>query len=247
MNDIVIKSNENVCGNIGEQRKVHSWRIENGEKVWCKSCPKCGNNQTYTSKRAFSWAKTHNRVCYSCKNKGEKNPFYGKHHSDTHRMILSEKQQKCSYRYKQIGRNPPKIQKICKWCQKPYEVTACRNTSKYCCYNCAWQDGYGFKWNRKSTPEIRVEQILQSLGVRYQYGFSLGGKIYDFFLEEKNLLLEVDGIYWHAKGLTLDEMTPAQRKVRKNDECKNQIAQNNGFQLVRVWEDEVEGVSEYIY
>ncbi len=126
-----------------------------------------GGEQTYTTLRAISWATTHKKVCYSCKNGGKNNPFSGKTHSPEHLMELSQKQQKCSYRYKQVGHNPPKLQKACKWCAKPYEVVASRGSSKYCCYECAWRDNYGFNWDRKSTPEKRVEEILQSLGIRY--------------------------------------------------------------------------------
>lgn len=245
MSDIVVKSSENECGDTGRKRK-YQWRIEDGKEVWYKPCPQCGGEQVYTTLRAISWATTHRKVCYSCKNSGKNNPFSGKTHSESHRAELSKRQKECSYRYKQLGHNPPKLQKTCQWCKSPYEVIASRSASKYCCYECAWRDNYGFNWNRKSTPEKRVEEILQSLGIRYQYGFPLGGKVYDFFIEYKNLLLEVDGIYWHAKGLTWGEMTPGQRKARKNDEQKNKIARENGFQLIRVWEDEVEIVPEYI-
>ena len=211
-----------------------------GRTVWYKPCPSCGSEQQYSTLRAISWATTHEKVCYGCKNTGKNNPFFGKSHSEEHKRLLSESQSICSYRYKRVGHNPPKTTIICKRCQTPFDVTdSLKNKRKYCCYKCALEDSFGFSDGHKTNPEIRVETILIDLGEDYQYGYAMDGKIYDFYLPQRKLLLEVDGTYWHAKDLEFNEMDETQRAIWRNDLKKVDIAHRNGYNLVRIWEDEI--------
>jgi very-short-patch-repair endonuclease len=101
------------------------------------------------------------------------------------------------------------------------------------------EDSFGFSDGHKTNPEIRVETILVELGEDYQYGYAVDGKIYDFYLPQRKLLLEVDGTYWHAKDLEFNEMDETQRAVWRNDLKKVDIAHRNGYNLVRIWEDEI--------
>lgn len=234
-----MKSNESGCEGTGMVRKYQSKTID-GRRIWFKSCPSCGTEQQYSTLRAISWATTHNKVCYKCTNSGKDNPFFGKKHSNSHRKHLSNAQSQCSYRYKSVGHNPPKIRLICKTCKTPFDVTNCqKDKRKYCCYKCALEDSFGFKDGHKTSPEIKVETILSDLGEPYQYGYVVDGKIYDFYLPEKRLLLEIDGVYWHAKGLDFEEMDETQRAVWANDLKKVDIAQCHGYNMSRIWEDEI--------
>ena len=72
------------------------------------------------------------------------------------------------------------------------------------------------------------------------------GKLYDFYIPSTNTLIEVDGIYWHGKHKNLEDLNDTQMKVRKNDEIKNRLANENGYTLIRIWEDEVKDVSKYL-
>lgn len=90
-----------------------------------------------------------------------------------------------------------------------------------------------------TAPEKSFASMLEELGVEYETQKIVGGKIYDFYIPEKNLLIEVDGDYWHAKDKELKEMTMVQKKTFYNDLRKNTIAKNNGYELERVWEGEI--------
>jgi len=246
--DIVSELSENVCNDIGTIRK-YPYKIVDGKKIWYKFCPKCNAEQCYNALRSIWKATKENRVCYSCKNSGNNNPFFGKKHSEAHKTNLSDKQLKCSYRYKSIGNNPPKIKVVCETCKTVFYVIKSRSKqAKYCTYECAAKDAYGFSKYGKTVPEKKMENILQLLGETYCYGYYLGGKIYDFYLPKYNLLIEVDGIYWHGKGLTLDEMNNTQKSNRQNDIKKVAIALSKGYRITRIWEDEMEVkvVSEHI-
>jgi len=58
--------------------------------------------------------------------------------------------------------------------------------------------------------------------------FRLGGKLYDGYDKENNLLIEYDGSYWHSLPGT-----------KEKDEVKNNIALDNGYRLIRISSDEV--------
>ena len=56
-----------------------------------RNCPKCDKKITYVQKSGYNRASKLQGLCKSCAKKGENNSFYGKHHSDSTKNILSEK------------------------------------------------------------------------------------------------------------------------------------------------------------
>jgi very-short-patch-repair endonuclease len=231
-NDINQNSYKKECKDIG--------------KKWIKNCPNCSKIQTYKSIRSFWNAKRLNSICYSCKNFGNNNPFYGKKHTNEHKEKISDVQIKSgSFRYKNKGGNPKKLIKNCKFCKKVYK-TIQSNKSVYCCYKCALKDNFGFDYNKKTKPEMYVEKYLKDNNISYKYNYELCGKLYDFYIPTFNLLIEVDGTYWHGKNKSLNELNSIQLKNYQNDKIKNGLAEKHGYNLLRVWEDELENVSKYL-
>lgn len=90
-----------------------------------------------------------------------------------------------------------------------------------------------------TAPEKSFALMLEELGIEYETQKIVGGKIYDFYIPVKNMLIEVDGDYWHSKDKELKEMTMVQKKTFYNDLRKNAIAKNFGYELERVWEGEL--------
>lgn len=237
INDITKNINQNFykkeCNDIG--------------KVWRKNCPKCNKEQFYKSKRSFWNANKLNSICRSCKNAGENNPFYGRKHTVEHKSKLSHIQKtEGSYRYKNFGGNPPKINKNCKQCNIEFK-TYFLNKRIYCSYSCALKDNFGFNSEKKTKPEIIVENYLKDNNIKYIYNYELCGKLYDFYIPHTNTLIEVDGIYWHGKNKKFDELNETQLKNYKNDKIKTRLAEKYGYNLIRIWEDEVKNVSKYIH
>lgn len=104
----------------------------------------------------------------------------------------------------------------------------------------AFIEGMAKRMDKNPTaPERSFISILNELGIKYETQKIVGGKIYDFYIPERNLLIEVDGVYWHAKDKELKDMSPLQKRAFYNDIRKNAIAKNNGFEIERVWEDEI--------
>jgi very-short-patch-repair endonuclease len=104
----------------------------------------------------------------------------------------------------------------------------------------AYIEGMAKRMDKNPTaPEKSFTEILEELGILYETQKIVGGKIYDFFIPSKNILIEVDGDYWHAKDKELKDMSLMQKKTFYNDIKKNAIAKNNGFDIERVWEKDL--------
>lgn len=82
--------------------------------------------------------------------------------------------------------------------------------------------------------------LLAELKINYETQKIVQGKIFDFFIPEKNILIEVDGDYWHGHNVPLNEMNHIQKKAYYNDRRKDTIAKGLGYGMIRVWEHELE-------
>jgi very-short-patch-repair endonuclease/predicted nucleic acid-binding Zn ribbon protein len=99
-----------------------------------------------------------------------------------------------------------------------------------------------FKKRKMNKLEKFVSYILDKNNIQYIYQFFLSKdgvcKSYDFKIKDTNILLEIDGDYWHG-GPSLDKHFYKLDEVRDNDEFKKIFAESNGFRLIRIWESEI--------
>ena len=87
------------------------------------------------------------------------------------------------------------------------------------------------KFIKQSQIEINFLNILKFyFGQSITGSFEIDGKIFDYKLG-KNILIELDGDYWHSK-----------EKNIKNDLIKNKIAKERGYILIRVSDKEVKKI-----
>ena len=61
---------------------------------------------------------------------------------------------------------------------------------------------------------------------------------YDFKIKNINLLIEIDGDYWHG-GPGVEKHFYKLDEVKINDQIKNQLASENGYSLIRIWESDI--------
>ncbi len=62
-----------------------------------------------------------------------------------------------------------------------------------------------------SKLEKRISGILVDLNISFEYCYFLGGYYFDFFIKDKNIVLEVNGDFWHANPKIFnaeDELKP---------------------------------------
>lgn len=93
-------------------------------------------------------------------------------------------------------------------------------------------------------PTSKIEElfgrVLLSEGIKVKPQKQVAYKFYDFEIEGTNILLELDGDYYHTNPNVYPDgpINAIQRKNIKNDLFKNQLALSNGFVLIRIWESD---------
>lgn len=94
-----------------------------------------------------------------------------------------------------------------------------------------------------TSLERKYYLMLKALGVYYVPQYPLGGRFYDAYLPDQNVLLEFDGSFWHPK--TKQECRYGfQMKNMETDKLKNEIAEKKGIRIIRIREDKPIGPDE---
>lgn len=91
----------------------------------------------------------------------------------------------------------------------------------------------------KSTGQREVIKLLKEQGYSVQDEYIVGGKPYDVFIKEKNLLIEFNGTYWHRDPRffsSSDEVV----KIWEKDKNKMLIAESNGYIIKVIWQHDWE-------
>lgn len=83
------------------------------------------------------------------------------------------------------------------------------------------------------------DEFLKPLKIRYTKQYRLGIFVYDFYLQDYNTLIEIDGTFWHADPRVFKTLSPMQKKNKIRDEQKTKSAKHFGFRLERFWEGDV--------
>ena len=93
-----------------------------------------------------------------------------------------------------------------------------------------------------SNLETRfAKNFLNKLGYKYETQFKAKsiGRYYDFYIPAANLLIEIDGDYFHSYGLVYEEMNPMQKKSKRVDKDKDKWALTHKIPLIRIWEHDI--------
>lgn len=94
---------------------------------------------------------------------------------------------------------------------------------------------------KPSTKTTSLERfyymMLTELNVDFIPQFPLGGRFYDAYLPDHNILFEFDGTFWHPKT-EKDAKYGFQKKSMRVDEYKNGLAKKNGYKIIRIREEE---------
>ena len=84
------------------------------------------------------------------------------------------------------------------------------------------------KHNRISNAELKFKNILDTLKINYNQQFAKGKYCFDFYVKNYNLIIEIDGNYWHSYPY-----------YKNSDLIKNDFVVQKGYYLMRIWESEV--------
>lgn len=91
-----------------------------------------------------------------------------------------------------------------------------------------------------TKPELEAKKIFEKHGINFQHQFQKQRYSFDFYLPDFNILVEIDGVYWHSKGKKDEDITNDKLKyIRQRDNEKSKLANVFGYTLIRFWEDEL--------
>jgi len=80
-----------------------------------------------------------------------------------------------------------------------------------------------------SEAELELYNYLKTINASTKHKHYISGKEYDIFIEDKKLLIEFNGLYWHSEEIQLD------KKYHYN---KQKMATENNCELFNIWEDD---------
>lgn len=97
------------------------------------------------------------------------------------------------------------------------------------------------EYGTSKLEERFAKNFLDKLGYEYETQFKAEsiGRYYDFYIKPANLLIEIDGDYFHSYGLVYEEMNPMQKKSHRVDKDKDKWAQTHKIPLMRIWEHDI--------
>jgi len=77
----------------------------------------------------------------------------------------------------------------------------------------------------RSSLSRKVEDLLNELNISFTREFLLDGWLYDILIKDKNILIEINGEYWHK----------LKDRVQR-DKVKRNVAIKHGYKLYYIWE-----------
>lgn len=99
--------------------------------------------------------------------------------------------------------------------------------------------------SRNTKPELQFSEMMRIAGIKFIHQFPLPRFYCDFYLPDYNLIIEIDGDYWHANPaiyLPDDLIGPKKlsaRQIWANDSYRSEQIKSHGYGLMRIWASEL--------
>lgn len=95
-----------------------------------------------------------------------------------------------------------------------------------------------------SNLELKFEkEFLKKLGVKYvkQFKAESIGRYYDFYLTDCNVIIEINGGYWHSDPRLYEskDLNPTQKHNIRVDKDKEKWAKEHKIPLLKIWEKDI--------
>ena len=87
-----------------------------------------------------------------------------------------------------------------------------------------------------SSLEEQVAGLLDTLGIAYIRQYTVGNCLVDFYIPEKNLLLEINGCWWHC----CEQCGHADIDDKRQKDIKRQyFLRSQGYNVYSLWEHDL--------
>lgn len=90
-----------------------------------------------------------------------------------------------------------------------------------------------------TVPEREMKKILEELKIPYEFQYPIEFYCVDFYIPSKNLVILVDGCYWHACPKHFTVLNSMQKSHLRTDHSCNSYLKNHGYDFIRIWECEL--------
>lgn len=99
------------------------------------------------------------------------------------------------------------------------------------------------KFGTSKLEDDFAKIFLDKLKVKYTWQFEAKdiGRFFDYYLSDYNLIIEIDGGYYHSDPRLYEEkdLNKMQKRNKKVDEYKNKWALMHGIPILRIWEKDI--------
>ena len=101
---------------------------------------------------------------------------------------------------------------------------------------------------KKTKQEKVFEQFLIHNNIKYIYSFIYKKRQFDFFLKDYNLIIELQGDYWHANPNFWDvnddddtkkKLYETQKMKIKDDIIKKELINKSKYSFIEFWEYDI--------
>lgn len=93
---------------------------------------------------------------------------------------------------------------------------------------------------KRSKLEQFFEDVLVNMNIDFEPSYSVNGYLYDFYIKQHNILIEVDGDWHHFNDKVHSlPLSAIQKNTIQNDKKKNKVAKDNNITLIRFWEYDI--------
>ena len=104
------------------------------------------------------------------------------------------------------------------------------------------------KRDLESSIEVRVQNVLNHLGISFEKHLNIGNRNYDIVIQP-NIVIECQGDYWHANPKIYNETdvlynSQTAKDIWDRDEYKRTLAIKHGFTVIPLWESDINSKSE---
>lgn len=122
-----------------------------------------------------------------------------------------------------------------------------------------YKTGVLYKYDFSSKLETKITEALTQLNISYETPFPHKGKIFDIRIKNSNILIEVNGDYWHCNPTKYKEDDfvnfPYKPKTKvidvwNKDKNKKELAEKSGYKVIYLWENDINksnNLVEFVY
>lgn len=229
------------------ETKKYSLLEDKGRWFGIRICPECKIEikQTALEKATLlrNIRKLNSAPCLSCSKKGENNPFFGRTHSKKSKNKNSNSRKGKGCGINNSMANPEYRNRVSVALKEKYKSGDLDFLKEIQRKNALKNQANGkLQTAPISSAEKELKIIFEDLGYKVISQFNIGSLKYDLFIEDKNILIEYNGDYWHCNpaiyhpGYFHKKKQLTAKQIWEHDARKKEIAEKKGYKLFIIWE-----------